>query len=513
MDRPRRAAAKKPTGHYAPTSGIRKSTPRSGPPVRKPRRKKDQSEGDAMSLDSTPADPSQKQGKVKGRAEGDAMDINMPPPARKDPKGKGRSGGDPAPIAAGAKGIEPIGEVSPEALDPAALALDLKNSYEGKILPPVQRPARQQRWKQPATNPIEYLEDVPTGWDSEEPDLDPDDLKSQIARCQERIGDNIMVHQFEFKLKELLREQENRNEIMALERPGLSWPVAQRLKTLNSMSEWLDSKGDEYELAPNVTSLIAAYRSGQLRWNDGLVTYWSKGVQLCQPRPFKWNEYKLISDEHHGQKGFWVEGFQGPGPNHQMMQWLTQPNPLTSSRFAAHMDICLKLHDLPHRRTKAIRLSFLDDTGASLMQINKSDLRSLVNMNIDDQGNLPPDPKVLGIAGLSFANGGEAFLTCVLLEVNMYDLTTSSWLSSVWHQVPVVLMDDSTIKPKLRLNGPWPRFRMYSATAPASECQTYFSDNHPTAMNVPVVSVLDMNKQYPIPSLLPALPPLPTFPP
>ncbi|KAJ5521045.1 hypothetical protein N7463_001498 [Penicillium fimorum] len=507
MPRPRRAAAQKPAGHYAPTPGIRKSTTKSVASVRKSRKKKDQSRVDATIVDTVPDSPSQKQGKRKGGAGKDAMGIDMPPPAQKDPKGKGRSGGDPALIAAGAKGIEPIRESSPEPLDPAALALDLKNSYEGKILPPIQRPARQQRWKQPATNPIEHLEDVPKGWNSEEPDLHSDDLESQIARCHERIGDNIMVHQFEFKLKELLQQQESRNEMMAEEKPGLSWPVVQRLKTLNSMSNWLDSEGDEYELAPNVTNLIETYRSGQLKWNDGLVTYWAKGVQLCQPRPFKWNEYELISDQHHGQKGFWVEGFQGPGPTHQMMQWLTHGDPLNSSRFAAHMDICLKIHDLPHRRTKALRLSFLDDTGASVMQINRSDMLSLVNMNIDNQGNVPPHPKVLGLVGLSFADGSQAFLNCIRLEANMFDPTTGSWLSSVWHQIPVVLFDDTTSGPELRLNGPWPRFRMYSATAPGAECQTYFSDNHPTTMTVPVASVLDMNKQYPLPLLLPAVTP------
>ncbi|KAJ5371644.1 hypothetical protein N7517_003650 [Penicillium concentricum] len=313
MGRPRRAAAEKPLGHYAPTSGIRKNnTTRPAGPTRKPRGKKDQSEGNAMSIDTAPGGPSRKQDKGKGRAEGDEMSLDMPPIPNEEIV-TDSSGGDPAPIAAGAEGIEPIREILPEPLDTVALRLDLKNSYEGKMPPRVQteRPARQKRWKRPATNPIDFMEDLPKGWNAEEPDLDPEDLESQIARCHERISDNILVHQFKFKLEELSREQKDRNEMMAREASGLSWPVVQRLKTLDSMSKWLDSKDDEYKQAPNVTSLIEAYRSGKLKWNDGLVTYWSKGVQLSQPRPFKWNEYNFISAEHHGQKSFWVEGVQG----------------------------------------------------------------------------------------------------------------------------------------------------------------------------------------------------------
>lgn len=95
---------------------------------------------------------------------------------------------------------------------------------------------------------------------------------------------------------------------MALEPAGLSWPVVQRLQTLGGTLKWLQSEDDKYELVANVTNIMAAYRSGQLRWNPGLVTYWSKGVQLCQPRPFKWDEFDLINAEHAGHTGFWVEG-------------------------------------------------------------------------------------------------------------------------------------------------------------------------------------------------------------
>lgn len=96
--------------------------------------------------------------------------------------------------------------------------------------------------------------------------------------------------------------------MMAAEPVGLSWSVVLRLDTLTTMLEWLSSKNDEWDLVGNVTNVMAAYRSGNLRWTPGLVTYWSKGVQLCQPRPFKWDEFDFINAKHDGHTGFMVEG-------------------------------------------------------------------------------------------------------------------------------------------------------------------------------------------------------------
>lgn len=96
--------------------------------------------------------------------------------------------------------------------------------------------------------------------------------------------------------------------MMALEPAGLSWPVVLRLQTLQGTLAWLQSENDQYELVANVTNIMAAYRSGQLRWNPGLVTYWSRGAQLCHPRPFRWDEFKIINAQYAGHTGFWVEG-------------------------------------------------------------------------------------------------------------------------------------------------------------------------------------------------------------
>lgn len=95
---------------------------------------------------------------------------------------------------------------------------------------------------------------------------------------------------------------------MAKER-GCSWKVVQRLQVLYGLKEWYCEGNDEYDQLSNVGSLIAEYKAGNLKWNDGLVTYWKDGNQLCQPRPYKAAECDCLMEQYDcGNGGFWVEG-------------------------------------------------------------------------------------------------------------------------------------------------------------------------------------------------------------
>jgi hypothetical protein len=94
----------------------------------------------------------------------------------------------------------------------------------------------------------------------------------------------------------------------ANEPPGLSWNVYQRINCLQLIGEGLVAKGDPEEKVPTVQALLRAYRNKELDWNPGLVTYWRKGEQLCQPRPFNWDEYEAIVDAKGDCWSFWVEG-------------------------------------------------------------------------------------------------------------------------------------------------------------------------------------------------------------
>lgn len=71
------------------------------------------------------------------------------------------------------------------------------------------------------------------------------------------------------------------------------------------------SEGLRHQLR-NIQELINAYSSCRLDWREGVVTYWSNGYQLCQPRPFDWDEQEAMSRDHRQRHnrddGFWVEG-------------------------------------------------------------------------------------------------------------------------------------------------------------------------------------------------------------
>lgn len=90
--------------------------------------------------------------------------------------------------------------------------------------------------------------------------------------------------------------------------PGLSWPVVQRLKNLEIVLDSLQKDDDPNQLLGNVKAIMAAYRSQQLTWTLGLVTYWSYGKKLSEPRPFRWHEFNIINEDQNGHTGFWVEG-------------------------------------------------------------------------------------------------------------------------------------------------------------------------------------------------------------
>lgn len=66
---------------------------------------------------------------------------------------------------------------------------------------------------------------------------------------------------------------------------------------------------DRLEHLPNVKAILNAYRTRKLDWyGHDLVTYWSYGKQLCEPRPLHWAEFEALASKHEGTKSFWVEG-------------------------------------------------------------------------------------------------------------------------------------------------------------------------------------------------------------
>lgn len=87
----------------------------------------------------------------------------------------------------------------------------------------------------------------------------------------------------------------------------LSPEVYERIHTLRAIQKQIRNV-DKSEQLPNVLAILKAYIEGRLRWTSGLVTYWSKGVKLCEPRPFNWDEFEVINAAHGRDKSFWTEG-------------------------------------------------------------------------------------------------------------------------------------------------------------------------------------------------------------
>lgn len=101
---------------------------------------------------------------------------------------------------------------------------------------------------------------------------------------------------------------------------GKSYEVAQRLEDLSRIQKHFITEGDEFDQLPNVRALLLNYKSGTLQWNEGLVTYWSHGKQLCKPRPFKWEEFFRVNKKYKGYQSFWVEGVSSPRP-YLILDW------------------------------------------------------------------------------------------------------------------------------------------------------------------------------------------------
>ncbi|KAJ5159992.1 uncharacterized protein N7482_006996 [Penicillium canariense] len=342
---------------------------------------------------------------------------------------------------------------------------------------PPERPARQ-TWPTPE-EPITYACDprMPRGWHYDEPDLDPNDLDAQIIRCDERIANQILSDWFVRRKKELERLKEERDTMIEAESgsPGLSLSVIRRLDVLKDMERQLQAKLQATEAKEakkeedrghlsNIIAIMAAYRSRELEWNPGLVTYWSHGVQLCQPRPFHYEEFLRVNQEHNGHTGFWVEGLTPLDSASEKPLKFTTASP-AAGNFIRDVSLVLRL---PHCRDGRFTFGFEEDSGADIMSIYDADmdyLREQARMAMGQGGFHPLMPPMLGACSHVTAAGGAGFVkTWWAIEVNMTD-TNGAYMTS-WDWTPCTLTDNTAFRPCERLSGPWLRYKLYMGSAP-----------------------------------------------
>ncbi|KAJ5658973.1 hypothetical protein N7507_005424 [Penicillium longicatenatum] len=340
---------------------------------------------------------------------------------------------------------QPIGTVDDaevESREDIFKSLDLDTSYVGKIrVPDRPRPARQE-W--------EYIEEdiaagkLPAGWNYEEPDLDKHDIDAQIERCHERLEENIMPHIFKDKLAEYEKRKATKQEMME-KNPGLDWMVVQRIETLQEIDSWLKEDGDKYRLRESVKAVTEAYKAKKLEWTPGLVTYWSRGIQVSEPRPWDIQENAAIAARFGGNTGFWVEECQAESEQVLLGHtWIgeQQMNPSTN-HISHNLQIRIFEEDNNDRPgSVSIDLNVIDDTGSDFMCIYESDYNDL--LMLCDAAGLDCAAPLSGVVYVKQFDGNRARCITRILWVNI-KLPDSDDDLGCWTMVRCVMWSHSRL--------------------------------------------------------------------
>ncbi|KAJ6083744.1 hypothetical protein N7467_007879 [Penicillium canescens] len=311
--------------------------------------------------------------------------------------------------------------------------LDLHKSYvkELKRAAEAQKKPKgpRQHFKYDGPKPMADITLLPDDWNSNEPDLDDEDWDAQIKRCKERIEEGLMTHAYEAKLKGFeeakAREAALIKSVVGDSNELYSMAVIKRLATLMEIQEDLETKDDKTKTKtdqlPNVKALVKAYRSHELEWHEGLITYWSHGKKLCEPRPFDWDEFEAVNNKYEGHKGFWVEGSDveaaGTKEANAIISFTPRgPGQLYYYNVACRFPNFAWWHEL----------EFMWDTGSSLMTMYEGDIRSLMGPQIAPQGFIPGihtyhGPRVLGVIQAAAYGGNVISFEMVQIEVCLLD--------------------------------------------------------------------------------------------
>lgn len=90
--------------------------------------------------------------------------------------------------------------------------------------------------------------------------------------------------------------------------PAMGQQEIDRYLSLKRISKHLKKIGDPCKELRNVKAVMAAYQSGELKWNY-LATYWCQGKMIEGPSRFLWKDFRRLNNaENRGGEGFWVEG-------------------------------------------------------------------------------------------------------------------------------------------------------------------------------------------------------------
>ncbi|KAJ5703197.1 hypothetical protein N7488_010745 [Penicillium malachiteum] len=293
----------------------------------------------------------------------------------------------------------------------------------------------------------------------------PVDIDGQIQRCLERIGEGIMPQLFESRLIKL---EKDRLEIQITKRnedPFLSPEVRKRVSTLEQLWDIIRRSGDKDKQLVNIEAVLDAYRSGELTWT-GLVTYWSNGNQLCEPRPFSWDEFETINKYYDGNRSFWTEGLDGPGPESAKYRFVVPASPFHP--FLNTYNVMVRLPGVDWWE----EFTFLYDTGSTMCRIYEDDLTQLQgHWTVDDPGhNIPIMGNVLAEEHSSFTGDRVVMVEVALRHPGLHETRLTPWVRI---QCAVTGGSCPVDSPK-RLDGPWIRYFMHTLTEPNGRNELYF---------------------------------------
>lgn len=79
---------------------------------------------------------------------------------------------------------------------------------------------------------------------------------------------------------------------------GLGTKVYQRLDSLKKTYRYFEEISANHPQLKNLRAVLEAYRSKKLEVRPNMMTYWAEGVQLCNYRPWDWDEFGEFADTH-----------------------------------------------------------------------------------------------------------------------------------------------------------------------------------------------------------------------
>ncbi|KAF7715898.1 Uncharacterized protein PECH_005765 [Penicillium ucsense] len=303
-------------------------------------------------------------------------------------------------------------------------------------------------------------------------------------------------------------------EMLATENSSLSFSTVVQIKNLENLRDYLEEEGDPHEQLVNVRALIKAYRKKLLLWEDGKVTYWSKGECIHGPVDFDrtFEDVKKYNEQCRGTS-FWVEGLNGPGSVPQLAfnvpAWKAQAAP-SGARWHHHMIYFhLRVSSLPtalagvavpvQARPHPQKFTFIDDTGSTLPTIFMDDAMSLQAGPMGVLG-----PPFLCYLQIRNYNGNMAWHETHLYEFHMQIRIAQGGLKYLrpdhkWiPQQTFVMREAYNPQIHVRLSGSWMRNIVYTATVPDNLGVLYLAGTI-TALRgmLPTVNVRDARTPAP----------------